>query len=114
MSSAPPRRTRTVRRAPDGAPRRSHAAIPVAVILVGIGLYLARFTLLVPALFGFFLLCAGASFLSTRVNPLSAHFYLPTKPSWTAVLVVFLGSFALFGAAYTLYLEHFAPLLPRF
>jgi hypothetical protein len=83
------------------------------VVMVGVGLYFARFTLLAPALFGCFLLCAGASFLSTRVNPLSAHFYLPTKPSWTAVLVVFLGSFALFGAAYTLYLDHFAPLLPR-
>jgi len=82
--------------------------------VVGLGIYLARFSLLVPALFGLILLYAGASFLSTRINPLSAHFYLTTKPSWPAVLVVFLGSFALFGAAYALYLDHFAPLLPRF
>jgi hypothetical protein len=81
--------------------------------VVGVGLYLARFTILLPALFGVFLLWAGGSFLSARVNPLSAHFYLSTKPSWTAVLVVFLGSLALFGAAYWLYLDHFGPLLPQ-
>jgi len=59
------------------------------------------------------LLGAGLSFLSTRINPLSAHFYLPTKPSWSAVLAVFLASFVLFGAVYSFYLSHFAPVLPR-
>jgi hypothetical protein len=92
--------------------RRSNAAIPVAVVVVGVGLYLARFSILLPALLGVLLLGAGGSFLSTRLNPLSAHFYLPTKPSWMAVLVVFLGSFALFAAAYYLYLHHFGPLVP--
>ncbi|MCI4343736.1 MAG: hypothetical protein L3J92_06465 [Thermoplasmata archaeon] len=114
MSSAPPRRRRSVPPQDPGPPHRSNAAIPVAVVVVGLGIYLARFSLLAPALFGLLLLYAGASFLSTRINPLSAHFYLTSKPSWTAVLVVFVGSFALFGAAYALYLDHFAPLLPRF
>jgi hypothetical protein len=94
-------------------PRRSNAAIPVALVVVGVGVYLARYTILLPALFGLFLLVAGASFLSTRLNPLSPHFYLTTKPSWTAVLVVFLGSLALFGVTYLSYLDHFGPLMPR-
>src|SRR5208282_1586592 len=61
---------------PPPPPRRSHAAIPVAVVVVGVGLYLARFTILLPVLLGGVLLYAGASFLSTRLNPLSPHFYL--------------------------------------
>jgi len=113
MSSGPPRRARPIR-GPEGGPvRRSNAAIPVALVVVGSGLYLARFTILLPALLGLFLLWAGGSFLSARLNPLSPHFYLPTKPSWIAVVVVLLGSLALFGAAYALYLDHFGPLLPR-
>jgi len=113
MSSGPPRRIHPTRGRETEPPRRSNAAIPVALVVVGVGLYLGRYTILLPALFGLFLLWAGGSFLSTRLNPLSAHFYLTTKPSWTAVLVVFLGSIALFGAAYLLYLDHFGPLLPR-
>lgn len=113
MSPGPLRRSRRDRGAEAEPSRRSNAAIPVALVVVGVGLYLSRYTLLLPALFGLFLLWAGGSFLSTRLNPLSPHFYLSTKPSWTAVLVVFLGSFALIGTAYVLYLDHFAPLLPR-
>jgi hypothetical protein len=113
VSPGPPRRLRPRSTAPPEPARRSNAAIPVAVVVVGVGIYLARFTILLPALLGLFLLGAGASFVSTRVNPLSPHFYLPTKPSWTAVLVVFLGSFALLGSAYLFYLDHWAPLLPR-
>jgi hypothetical protein len=113
VSSVPPRRRRPVPRDDPGAPRRSNAAIPVALVVVGVGIYFARFSLIVPALFGLLLLYAGASFLSTRVNPLSSHFYLTTKPSWTSVLVVFVGSLALFGTTYALYLDHVAPLLPR-
>jgi hypothetical protein len=94
-------------------PRRSHAAIPVAVVAVALGLYLARYTILVPALLGLALLCAGGSFLSTRINPLSAHFYLPTKPSWTAVLVVLVGALALLAVAYELWLHGLGPVLPR-
>jgi hypothetical protein len=81
--------------------------------VVGLGIYLARFTVLFPGFLGLVLLWAGGSFLSTRLNPLSAHFYFDTKPSWTAILVVFLGSFALFGTAYALYLSHLGPLVPR-
>ncbi len=112
VPSDPPRRVRSTRADGSGPPQRSNAAIPVALVVVGVGVYLARYTILLPALLGLFLLWAGGSFLSTRLNPLSAHFYLTTKPSWTAVLVVFLGSFALFGAAYVFYLDHFGPLLP--
>jgi|GEM_PF-539509 hypothetical protein len=113
VSTLPPRRTRAPRGAAAEPPRRSNAAIPVSIVVVGVGLYLARYTILLPALFGLFLLWAGGSFLSSRLNPLSTSYYLTTKPSWTAVLVVFLGSFSLIGAAYLLYLDHFGPLLPR-
>jgi hypothetical protein len=111
VSTGRPRRP--VPAPPPAAPRRSHAAIPVAVVVVGVGLYLARFTVLMPVLLGIVLLGAGLSFLSTRLNPLSAHFYLPTKPSWSAILVVFLGSLALLWSAYALYLARWAPLVPR-
>jgi hypothetical protein len=113
VSARPPRRVRPAPSAPPGPPRRSHAAIPVALVLVGVGIYLARFTVLIPALFGVGLLFAGGSFLSTRLNPLSAHFYLPTKPSWLAVLVVFLSSLVLLWAAYELFLHDYGPLLPH-
>ena len=83
-------------------------------MLVGIGLYLARYTVLLPALFGLALLWAGVAFLSTRLNPLSAHFYLTTKPSWSAIGIVFLSAFALFGAAYEFYHARWAPVLPHF
>jgi hypothetical protein len=95
------------------APVRSNAAIPVAVVVVGVGLYLARYTILLPVLLGLALLSVGGSFLSTRINPLSPHFYLPTKPSWMAVGVVFVGSLALIWAAYVFYLDHYAPVLPH-
>ena len=98
---------------PAPAPPRSNAAIPVAIVLVGVGLYLGRYTVLLPALFGFGLLWAGASFLSTRLNPLSAHYYLTTKPSWSAIGVLLLGAVALFWAAYEMYLARWAPLLPH-
>ena len=98
---------------PPAPPRRSHAAIPVALVVVGVGLYLARFTVLLPVVLGLLLLAAGASFLSTRLNPLSAHFYLTTKPSWSAIGVVFLGSLALLWASYAMYLRQWAPLVPH-
>lgn len=98
---------------PSPPPRRSHAAIPVAVVLIGVGLYLARYTVLLPVLIGLALLWAAGSFLSTRVNPLSAHYYLTTKPSWSAIGVLFVGSLALFWAAYAMYLAKWAPLLPN-
>ncbi len=82
---------------------RSNAAIPVAVILVGIGLYFGSDSLLIPALLGLMLFASGVSFLSTRLNPLSPHFYLTRKPSWLATGVVFLGALALLGEAYYLW-----------
>jgi predicted histidine transporter YuiF (NhaC family) len=83
--------------------RRSHAAIPVAVVVVAIGLYFGTDSLIVPALLGLVLLLAGLSFLSTRLNPLSPHFYLTRKPSWAAIGVVFLGAAALLGEAWVLW-----------
>ena len=98
---------------PPEPPRRSNAAIPVAIVVVGVGLYLARYTILLPILLGVVLLYAGAAFLSTRLNPLSPHYYLTNKPSWSAIGVVFLGSLALLWASYAMYLDRWAPLVPR-
>jgi hypothetical protein len=84
---------------------RSHAAIPVAVAVVGAGLYFGTYSLLVPAALGFVLLVSGTSFLSSRLNPLSAHFYLSRKPSWAAIGVVVLGALALLAEAYELWLH---------
>jgi len=100
-------------RAAETERKRSHAAIPVAIIFLGLGLYLSQFTLLLTALFGVVLFFAGTSFLSTRLNPLSPHFYLTRKPSWLAIGVVFLSALALFGGAYWLFVHHLAPVFPR-
>jgi hypothetical protein len=91
--------------------RRSHAAIPVAVALVLVGLYLAQYSLIAPGSLGVILLLSGGSFLSTRLNPLSPHFYLTRKPSWTAIGVVFLGAFALLGTTYALWMAHGGPIV---
>ena len=95
------------RRAPVEArpAERSHAAIPVAVVVVGLGLYLATYSLLIPALLGLLLFTSGLSLLSSRLNPLSPHFYLTKKPSWAAIGVVFLGALALVAEAYELWLR---------
>jgi len=92
-------------RAAEVEARRSNAAIPVAVAVVLVGLYLGRFSLLLPGLLGVVLLVSTGSFLSTRLNPLSPHFYLTRKPSWTAVGVVFLGALILFAYAYSLWVH---------
>jgi hypothetical protein len=93
--------------------RRSNAAIPVAVVLVLLGLYLGQYSFLAPASLGLVLLFAGGSFLSTRLNPLSSHFYLPRKPSWLAIGVVFLGALGLCGYSYTLLVRHTGGFLPH-
>ncbi len=93
--------------------RRSHAAVPVTVVLVLAGLVLSSYTLLVPGLLGVVLLLAGGSFLSTRLNPLSPHFYLTRKPSWAAIGVVFLGALALLGESYALWRQGAGHLLPH-
>ncbi len=92
---------------------RSNAAIPVAVAVVAVGLYLGQYTVLLPALFGLVLFASGGSFLSTRLNPLSAHFYLPRKPSWLAIGVVFLGALGLFYGAYLMWLDRVGPVVPH-
>jgi hypothetical protein len=116
VSGAYPYRNRTrpsrPNRAAETVRTRSHAAIPVVVVVVGIGLYLGTYTVLLPGLIGLLLLGVGGSFLSTRLNPLSPHFYLPRKPSWSAVGIVFLGAFALLLGAYAMWLHHWGPLLP--
>jgi uncharacterized membrane protein len=96
------------------ASERSNAAIPVAVVLVALGLYLGTFTLLLTAVLGFVLLVSAGSLLSSRLNPLSASFYLTRKPSFLAIGVVFLGALILFGGAYALWIHQTGPLLPRF
>lgn len=101
-------------RAAEAPAARSHAAIPVALAVVGFGLYLGRYSILITALLGIVLLYSGGSFLSTRLNPLSPHFYLTRKPSWAAVGVVFLGAAALLGAAYAMWLHGMGPVFPHF
>jgi len=99
------------RRAAEVESRRSNAAIPVAIVLAGVGLYFGQYSLLVPGLLGLVLFASGASFLSTRLNPLSPTFYLTRKPSWLAVGVVFLGALVLFADTYVLLKEQFGPFL---
>jgi hypothetical protein len=103
---APQAYRRPVRPDPvEARPReRSHAAIPVAVVVVGVGLYFATYSIVIPALLGLLLFVSGTSFLSSRLNPLSTHFYLTRKPSWLAIGVVFLGALVLFAEAYELWL----------
>lgn len=98
----------------EGETRRSNAAVPVAVGVVLAGLLLGQYTLLTfvaPAFLGFVLLVTTGSFLSTRLNPLSPHFYLTRKPSWLAVGVVFLGALLLFWDAYRLFVGRYGPVL---
>jgi len=104
----PPNRAAEVER------QRSNAAIPVAIVLVVLGLYLSQYTVLLTGLLGVVLFLSGTSFLSTRLNPLSPHFYLTRKPSWLAIGVVFLSAFGLVWAAYYLYVHGIAPIVPRF
>ena len=78
------------------------------------GLYLGRFTVLAPAFLGLSLLLTVGTFLSTRLNPLSVGYYLTTKPSWTAIGIVFVASLALLGAAYYYFVHGIGPILPGF
>lgn len=93
-------------------PRRSHAAAYAALAVLVLGLYLGQYTILVPAGLGISLLFTAGSFLSARLNPLSIGFYLTTKPSWTAILLVFLSALALLGAAYYYFIHGIAPIVP--
>jgi hypothetical protein len=107
--SLPPARNRG--RPPES--RRSNAAIPVAIVLVGIGLYLSSYTIVLTAILGLVLLGSAGSLLSTRLNPLSATFYLTRKPSFLAIGIVFLGALVLFGATYYLWMSQGGPILPH-
>jgi hypothetical protein len=111
---APRTVVRPPRRAGEDATvrRRSHAAIPVAILVVIVGLVLGSYSLLLSAFLGLLLLGVALSFLSTRVNPLSVGFYLPVKPSWTAIGVVALGGLVLFAAVYLAWIHGVAPIVP--
>jgi len=112
VSTARAYRTRNVR-ASELENRRSNAAVPVAVAVVLIGLYLGTYTVLLPAFLGLVLLFSSGSLLSTRLNPLSPTFYLTRKPSFLAIGVVFLGALILFGGAYVLYVHQLGPVWPQ-
>jgi hypothetical protein len=112
VSVARPYRTRTIRPV-DLENRRSNAAIPVAVAVVVLGLYLSGYSILITALLAVLLLFSSGSLLSTRLNPLSPTFYLTRKPSFLAIGVVFLGSLVLLGAAYYLWVHQMGPFLPH-
>jgi hypothetical protein len=112
VSVARPYRNRPVR-AIDLESHRSNAAIPVAVVVVVLGLYLGTYSIVLTVLLGLALLLSAGSLLSTRLNPLSPTFYLSKKPSFLAIGVVFLGALILFGGAYTLWLHQMGPLVPH-
>lgn len=94
-------------------PRRSHVALIPAVLVLALGLYLGTFTILAPAILGLFLLSGGFSLLGTRLNPLSAGFYLTTKPSWTAIGAVLAAGFSLLWMTYEYYRNAWGPILPH-
>jgi len=93
--------------------RRSHIAIIPAVILLAVGWYLARYSIIFPAIIGFFLLSGALGLLGSRLNPLSTAFYLTTKPSWTAIGTVFLTGAVLLWMTYEFYVHAWGPLIPR-
>ena len=92
---------------------RSHIAILPALLLLGVGWYLARYSIIFPAVIGFFLLSGALGLLGSRLNPLSTAFYLTTKPSWTAIGAVFLTGGILLWMTYEYYLHAWGPFLPR-
>jgi len=97
---------------PTRIARRSHAAIPIAVVFLFLGLLFGAYTVVIPALLGGFLFLTSLSFLSTRLNPLSIGFYLTTKPSWTAIGLVLLVGVVLLAAAWEYWASGFAPIVP--
>ncbi|MCI4327413.1 MAG: hypothetical protein L3K16_07255 [Thermoplasmata archaeon] len=118
MATRPAYAPRTVLRPPRRAVasplvrRRSHAAIPVALGVMVVGLVLASDSVLLAVFLGLALLGAALSFLSTRLNPLSVGFYLPVKPSWSAIGVVALGGLVLFATVYLAWVHGTAQLVP--
>lgn len=103
----------TVTRSASPMVDRSPVAGVVAVVLLFAGLLLASYTVLIPALLGLLLLSASVRFLSSRLNPLALGFYLPVKPSWTAIGVVAVVGLLLLSIAYADWRSGLGPLLPR-
>ncbi len=91
---------------------RSPLAGVAAVALMIVGLLLASYSVLIPALIGLLLLSAAYRFLSARLNPFSIGFYLPVKPSWTAIAVVALVGVVLIAAAYSDWKSGIGPIWP--
>jgi hypothetical protein len=84
-----------------------------ALILLAVGWYLARYSIIFPAIIGFFLLSGALGLLGSRLNPLSTAFYLTTKPSWTAIGTAFLTGGVLLWMTYEYYIHAWGPLIPR-
>lgn len=93
--------------------RRSHVAIVPALILLAVGWYLARYSIIFPAVIGFFLLSGALGLLGSRLNPLSTAFYLTVKPSWSAIGTVLLAGAVLLWMTYEYYIHSWGPVLPR-
>jgi hypothetical protein len=93
--------------------RRSHIAVVPAFILLGLGWFLAHYTIIFPAIFGFLLLSGALGLLGSRLNPLSTSFYLTTKPSWTAIGTVFLAGGILLWMTYEYYVHSWGPVVPH-
>ncbi len=102
------------RPAPEGfhAERRSHAAIPLALVLLGAGLILGRYAVAIPFVLGLILFVVVLSFVGMRVNPFATGFYVSRKPSWAAIGVVFLSMLILFVGSYFLFVTAHAPVVP--
>jgi hypothetical protein len=99
--------------APEQVLRRSHIAVIPALILLAVGWYLARYSVLFPAVIGFVLLSGALGLLGSRLNPLSTAFYVTTKPSWTAIGAVSLAGAVLLWMTYEYYIHAWGPLIPR-
>jgi hypothetical protein len=92
---------------------RSHAAAFVAIALLLIGSLLVSWTILLPAFLALLLFSAGLSFVSARINPLSIGFYLTTKPSWSAIGVIFLSGALLLALTYEGWKHGWGPIFPQ-
>jgi hypothetical protein len=90
-------------------PRRSHAAVPLALGIFVAGLILGYYWFVLPALLGIGLLYVALSFLSSRLNPFSIGFYLTTKPSWIAIATLVLAGLILIAVALGDYSSGFGP-----
>jgi hypothetical protein len=82
------------------------------VILLFVGLLFGSYSILVPGLIGFLMVTAAISFISMRLNPFSSGFYLPTKPSWTAIAVTAVVGLLLLSAAWAYWKGGVGPVLP--